>query len=48
MIADYMANVKGFHGIMFDWDMENGVPTNTPSFIFKIQDSKKVLVQEVH
>jgi branched-chain amino acid transport system substrate-binding protein len=47
MIADYMANVKGFHGIMFDWDMQDGVPTNKPSFIFKIQDGQKVLVQEV-
>jgi branched-chain amino acid transport system substrate-binding protein len=47
MIADYMANVKGFHGIMFDWDMKDGVPTNKPSFIFKIQDGQKVLVQEV-
>ncbi|HET6450683.1 MAG TPA: ABC transporter substrate-binding protein [Spirochaetia bacterium] len=47
MIADYMANVQGFHGIMFDWDMKDGVPTNKPSFIFKIQDAKKVLVQEV-
>ena len=48
LIADYMANVKGFHGIMFDWDMKDGVPTNKPSFIFKIQDGQKVLVQEVH
>jgi len=47
LIADYMANVKGFHGIMFDWDMKDGVPTNKPTFIFKIQDSQKVLVQEV-
>ena len=47
LIADYMANVKGFHGIMFDWDMKDGIPTNKPNFIFKIQDAKKVLVQEV-
>ncbi len=47
MIADYMQNVKGFHGIMFDWDMKDGIPTNKPNFIFKIQDAKKILVQEV-
>ena len=47
MIADYMANVKGFHGIMFDWDMKDGIPTNKPSYIFKIQDGLKVMVQEV-
>jgi branched-chain amino acid transport system substrate-binding protein len=46
-IADYLQNIKGFHGIMFDWDMKDGVPTNKPTFIFKIQDGKKVLVQEV-
>jgi len=46
-IADYLQNVKGFHGIMFDWDMKDGIPTNKPTFIFKIQDGQKVLVQEV-
>ena len=47
MIADYLQNVKGFHGIMFDWDMKDGIPTNKPAYIFKIQDGQKVLVQEV-
>ncbi|HEY9594229.1 MAG TPA: ABC transporter substrate-binding protein, partial [Spirochaetia bacterium] len=47
MIADYLQNVKGFHGIMFDWDMKDGIPTNKPTFIFKVQDGAKVLVQEV-
>jgi len=47
MIADYLQNVKGFHGIMFDWDMKDGVPTNKPTYIFKIQDGQKVMVQEV-
>jgi branched-chain amino acid transport system substrate-binding protein len=47
MIADYMANVKGFHGIMFDWDMKDGIPTNKPTYIFKIQDGLKVMAQEV-
>jgi branched-chain amino acid transport system substrate-binding protein len=47
MISDYLQNVKAFHGIMFDWDMKDGVPTNKPTFIFKIQDGQKVLVQEI-
>jgi branched-chain amino acid transport system substrate-binding protein len=47
IIADYLQNVKGFHGIMFDWDMKDGVPTNKPTYIFKIQAGLKVLVQEV-
>jgi branched-chain amino acid transport system substrate-binding protein len=47
MIADYLANVKDFHGIMFTWDMKNGVPTNKPTFIFSIQDGKKKLIKEV-
>jgi branched-chain amino acid transport system substrate-binding protein len=47
LISDYLMNAKGFHGILFDWDMKDGVPTNKPTYIFKIQDSLKVLVQEV-
>jgi branched-chain amino acid transport system substrate-binding protein len=47
LIADYLQNVKGFHGIMFDWDMEDGVPTNKPTYLFRIQDGQKLLVQEV-
>jgi hypothetical protein len=47
MIAEYMANMKDFRGIMFNWDMKNGVPTNKPTFIFSIQDGKKKLVKEV-
>ena len=47
MIADYLANVKGFQGIMFTWDMKDGIPTNKPTFIFKIEGSKKILVKEV-
>jgi len=46
-IADYLANVKSFHGIMFNWDMKDGIPTNKPTFIFKIQDAKKIMVLEV-
>ncbi len=46
-ISDYISNVKGFQGVMFNWDMKDGIPTNKPNFIFKIEDAKKVLVQEV-
>jgi branched-chain amino acid transport system substrate-binding protein len=46
-IADYCANVKNFHGVMFNWDMKDGVPTNKPLFIFEIRGGKKVLVLEV-
>jgi hypothetical protein len=27
--------------------MKDGVPTNKPTFIFKVQDGQKVLVQEI-
>lgn len=47
MIADYMANVKGFKGLLFDWDMKDGIPTNKPTYIFEIQGGKKKLVMEV-
>jgi branched-chain amino acid transport system substrate-binding protein len=47
MIADEIANMKDFHGIMFTWDMKNDVPTNKPTFIFAIQDGKKKLIKEV-
>jgi branched-chain amino acid transport system substrate-binding protein len=46
-IADYIANVKAFKGLLFDWDMKDGIPTNKPTYIFKIVDGKKVLVKEV-
>lgn len=46
-IADYIANVKGFKGVLFNWDMKDGVPTNKPTYIFEIQNGKKVLVKEV-
>ncbi len=46
-IADYCANVKGFQGIMFTWDMKNGVPTNKPTYIFEIMGGKKLFVKEV-
>jgi branched-chain amino acid transport system substrate-binding protein len=46
-IADYCANVKGFKGLQFTWDMKDGVPTNKPTFIFSIQDGQKKLKLEV-
>lgn len=46
-IADYCANVKNFQGLMFNWDMQDGVPTNKPLFLFEIESGKKKLVQEV-
>jgi branched-chain amino acid transport system substrate-binding protein len=46
-IADYCANLKGFKGIMFSWDMTNGIPTNKPAYIFKLEGEKKILVKEV-
>ena len=46
-IADYCANVKNFQGLMFKWDMKDGVPTNKPLYIFEIESGKKKFVQEV-
>jgi len=46
-ISDYCANVKGFKGLQFNWDMKDGIPTNKPTYIFSIQDGQKKLVKEV-
>jgi ABC-type branched-subunit amino acid transport system substrate-binding protein len=46
-IAEYMANMKGFQGLLFSWDMAGGVPTNKPTYLFEIQDGKKKLVKEI-
>ena len=46
-IADYCANVKGFKGLQFNWDMKDGVPTNKPTYLFEIKDGKKILLKEV-
>ena len=46
-IADYCANVKGFKGIQFNWDMKDGVPTNKPTYIFTIENGAKKLTKEV-
>ncbi len=47
MIADYLKDVKNFQGIMFNWDMSRGIPTNKPTFIFEIQNGQKKLIKEV-
>lgn len=46
-LADFCANVKDFQGIMFTWSMKDGIPTNKPVYIFRIQDGQKILVKEV-
>jgi len=46
-IADYCANVKGFKGLLYEWDMKDGVPTNKPSYVFEIQNGVKQFVLEV-
>jgi len=46
-IADYCANVKGFKGIQFNWDMKDGVPTNKPNYIFTIVNGAKKLTKEI-
>lgn len=43
-IRDYCRNVKGFEGVQQRWDMNEGVPTNKPVFIFEIKNGEKVLV----
>jgi len=46
-IRDYCYSVQDFQGVMFEWDMKDGVPTNKPAFLFKIEDKKKKLVHTV-
>ena len=46
-IADYVRDVKSFQGLLFNWDMAGGVPTNKPTYLFEIQDGKKKLVKEI-
>jgi len=46
-IADAIFNMKSFQGLLFNWDMSNGVPTNKPTYLFEIQDGKKKLVKEI-
>jgi branched-chain amino acid transport system substrate-binding protein len=46
-IADYLQNVKGFKGLLFEWDNVNGVAMTKPTYIFEVKDGKKKLVLEV-
>jgi branched-chain amino acid transport system substrate-binding protein len=46
-IADYCADIKNFKGLLFNWDMKDGIPTNKPTYIFEIQNGKKKMVKEV-
>jgi branched-chain amino acid transport system substrate-binding protein len=46
-VAEAMFNMKNFEGLLFNWDMSNGVPTNKPTYLFEIQDNKKKLVKEI-
>jgi len=46
-IAEAMLNMKGFEGLLFNWDMSGGVPTNKPTYLFEIQDGKKKLAKEI-
>lgn len=46
-IADYLQNVKGFKGLLFEWDNVNGVAMTKPTYIFEIRNGRKNLVLEV-
>jgi branched-chain amino acid transport system substrate-binding protein len=46
-VAEAMLNMKNFEGLLFNWDMSNGIPTNKPTYLFEIQDGKKKLVKEI-
>ncbi|PKL75253.1 MAG: ABC transporter substrate-binding protein, partial [Candidatus Melainabacteria bacterium HGW-Melainabacteria-1] len=46
-IADYLQNIKGFKGLLFDWDNVNGVAMTKPTYIFEVKNGKKALVLEV-
>ncbi|HEY9054989.1 MAG TPA: ABC transporter substrate-binding protein [Rectinemataceae bacterium] len=46
-ISDYIANVKNFNGLLFEWDNVNGVAMTKPTYIFKVVDGKKKLVMEI-
>jgi len=43
-IADYLQNIKGFKGLLFEWDNVDGVAMTKPTYIFEV---KKKLVLEV-
>lgn len=47
LVAEAMLNMKNFEGLLFNWDMSDGVPTNKPGYLFQIQDGRKKLVKEI-
>jgi len=47
LVAEAMLNMKNFEGLLFKWDMSDGVPTNKPGYLFQIQDGRKKLVKEI-
>ena len=46
-VAEAMRNMKNFEGLLFNWDMSDGIPTNKPTYLFQIQDGQKKLVKEI-
>jgi len=46
-IAEFCANVKSFNGLLFNWDMRDGIPTNKPTYLLSIENGAKKLVKEV-
>jgi branched-chain amino acid transport system substrate-binding protein len=47
LIAEDMRDMKNFEGLLFNWDMSGGIPTNKPTYLFQIEDGKKKLVKEI-
>ena len=46
-LADYCRNIKNFDGLFFEWTNHDGVPTDKPVFLFKIQDGRKIFIKKV-
>jgi branched-chain amino acid transport system substrate-binding protein len=47
LVAEAMLNMKNFEGLLFNWNMSDGIPTNKPGYLFQIQDGRKKLVKEI-
>ncbi|GAB1433683.1 ABC transporter substrate-binding protein [Spirochaetota bacterium] len=46
-ISDYLANIKNFKGLLFEWDNVNGIALTKPTYIFRVVDGTKKLVMEI-
>jgi branched-chain amino acid transport system substrate-binding protein len=46
-IAENIFNMKNFEGLLFNWNMSSGVPTNKPTYLFRIENGKKQLIKEI-